>query len=38
MKPDTSLTDRPYDWQDKLVMRACWVAGCALILILSYGG
>lgn len=34
MKRDDFLADRPYDWQDKVVMRACIVV-CLLWLLIA---
>lgn len=33
----TPTTHRPYDWQDRIVLRACWFTACAIVLILSFG-
>jgi len=30
------LKDRPMDWQDKLVLKACWFTGCAVFVISAY--
>ena len=27
---------RPMDWQDKLILQACWWAAGALVMILAY--
>lgn len=37
MKRDSYLIDPPYDWQDRLVMRASIVTGLICIFLLVWG-
>lgn len=37
MKRDEHLTDRPYDWQDRVVVRATIIAGLFCLYIVFWG-
>jgi len=37
MKRDDYVTNHPYDWADKVVMRACAVAAIFALCILIWG-